>query len=110
MAMTALREAPGLFLCDCPQQEVMSPICSRPLLTQEMEQRGIFACLTVWLVTNQSLSVAAQDTNNITSGFLSGFEVAEAQGPQHSQGRHVKIQRSIVCVCAWNMLLQATWL
>lgn len=49
MAMTALLEAPGLFLCDCPQQEVMSAVCSRLLLTQEMEQKGIRACLSVWL-------------------------------------------------------------
>lgn len=50
MAMTALLEAPSLFLCDCPQQEVMSAVCSCLLLTQEMEQKGIWAvCLSVWL-------------------------------------------------------------
>lgn len=38
MAMTALLEAPDPFLCDCPQQEqeVMSPVCPCPLLTQEI--------------------------------------------------------------------------
>lgn len=41
MAMTVLQEAPGLFLCDCPQQEVMSPVFLYLLLTQETEQRDM---------------------------------------------------------------------
>lgn len=60
MAMTALLEAPTLFLCDCPEQEVMSSVCSLPLLTQEMDQeRGegyCPACLSVCLVINLSLN------------------------------------------------------
>ena len=49
LAITALLGAPSLFLCDCPQQEVASPVCPPPLLTQEVDHRGISASLAVCL-------------------------------------------------------------
>lgn len=46
MAMIALVQTPGSFLCDCPQQEVMSSVCPHPLLTQEMDHREILVVLS----------------------------------------------------------------
>lgn len=57
MAMAALLEAPSLFLCDCPQQEVMSPVCSSPPPdTGNGQERSIALslCLSVCLAIKLS--------------------------------------------------------
>lgn len=70
MAMTVLLEAPGLFLCDCPQQEVMSPVCSRPLLTGNGPERDICQ-LSDCLVGYKSISCLSQHMIWLTSHEVS---------------------------------------
>lgn len=100
MAITVLLEALSLFLCDCPQQEVMSPVFSSLNTGNGPERntaRYVCVCQSVWGNYEGEKSIICPSVLNIVCVSCS-LIVARL---------NLKRKKKQV-YCGWNTLLQAT--